>query len=830
MPDDARRIEQLRDEIRRHDRLYYVDAAPKISDRDYDRLMDELQALEAAHPDWVTPDSPTQRVGGEPIEGFETVEHDWPMFSVRNTYTKEEVRKFDQDTREVLSRLPGRVKELERQYRANEPEMLELLSRVSSAVQEAVEEGLHYTVEPKIDGVAIVLRYEKGKLVRAVTRGNGKRGDDVTPNVRTIRSVPLSLSGEGGDEPRVWEIIGEIYWPRSAFNACNAQRAEVGLDPFANPRNGAAGTLKQLDPRVVAERGLAFMAHGIGMGCALEMPWERVAAFLADKFPKWGIPVIPRWVCDDVESVLDAIDEWAGKKSEFDYDVDGVVIKVDEEFVREGLGYEDEDNRLDKPTLRDIGPYEAFGATTKHPRWCIAYKYEAEQAETILRSVDLQVGRLGTITPVARLDPVPLAGTTVSNASLHNFDQIERLDVRVGDTVLVEKAGEIIPQVVQVVHEKRPPGAKAITPPDKCPSCDQPVARDEGGVFLRCGNPECPAQLRERLRFFAGRNQMDIDSLGPAIIDKLVDNGLVRHFADLYLLKKEDLVGMALSSHVREDDKEVISRIQDKMADNILDAIEASKKRSLAQVLAGLGIPNVGTYAAGLLGKWFAAIDDLSNADLKEIRKALTEISVVATRLKALLASEEARDAATQYDASASLSEWLCDLRKKIKKLDPERVKGLDKAKLVTIAGKFSNLRAMETATEEELTRALREEDPSIIAESVHDFIRSTSGRETIRRLAAAGVSARGGKGGGEASGALSGKTVVVTGSLERFSRSEAGAAIQAAGGRVASSVSAKTDFVVAGEKAGSKRAKAEALGVEIIDEAEFVRRLGRKE
>ena len=819
MSDHARRIEQLRDEIRRHDRLYYVDAAPEISDRDYDRLMDELQAIEDAHPEWVTPDSPTQRVGGEPIEGFRTVKHDLSeVRSIRNTYTKEEVRKFDQDVREVLSRLPTRLDELERQYRENEPEMLKLLGQV----REAAKKGLHYTVDPKIDGVAIILRYEEGKLIRAATRGDGKRGDDVTANVRTIRSVPLSLSGKGWERQRVWEIVGEIYWPRSTFNACNAQRVEEGLEPFANPRNGAAGTLKQLDPGVVAKRGLAFMAHGLGMGCALEMPTERIGSFLVDSFPQWGIPVTEHRKCDDVESVLCDIDRWAGRKSEVDYDMDGVVIKVDEEFLREGAGYEYEAERLGTPR----GTLPGFGATTKYPRWCIAYKYEAEQAETVLRSVDLQVGRLGTITPVARFDPIQLAGTTVSNASLHNFDQVERLDVRVGDTVLVEKAGEIIPQVVQVLHEKRPPGMKPITPPDKCPSCDQPVAREEGGVFLRCGNPECPAQLRERLRFFAGRNQMDIDSLGPAVIDKLVDNGLVRHFADLYLLKKEQLVGMALSSHVREDGKEVISRIQDKMAGNILIAIEASKDRGLAQVLAGLGIPNVGTYAAGLLGKWFASLDDLSHADLKEIRKALTEISVVATRLKALLASEEARDAAEQYDPTASLSDWLCNLRTKVMKLDKERVKGLDKAKLVTIAGKFSSLIALEKATEEELTRALREEDPSIIAESVHDFIRSTSGRETIRRLTDAGLSAQGGEGAGEAGGALSGKTVVVTGAMEGFSRSEAEAAIKAAGGRAASSVSAKTDFVVAGEKAGSKRAKAEALGVEVIDEEEFARRL----
>jgi DNA ligase (NAD+) len=764
MPDDARRIEQLREEIRRHDRLYYVDAAPAISDRDYDRLMDELQTLEAAHPEWVTPDSPTQRVGGEPIEGFETVEHDSPMLSIDNTYNADELREFDGRVRKALGETP-----------------------------------YHYLVDPKIDGVAVSLTYQDGLLLRGATRGDGKRGDDVTSNVRTVRSVPLRLTGV--DVPGIVEVRGEIYWPRGAFNACNARRVEEELAPFANPRNGTAGTLKSLDPRVVAERGLAFVAHGFG---DIPETLATTANELMTTLSRWGIPVSPHQkTCKDIDEALATIDAWAGARSEADYETDGMVIKVDELALRDTLG-----------------------KTTRYPRWCIAYKYEAEQAETILQSVDLQVGRLGTITPVARFDPVQLAGTTVSNASLHNFDQIERLDVRVGDTVLVEKAGEIIPQVVQVLYEKRSPGAKAITPPDKCPSCDQPVAREEGGVFLRCGNLECPAQLRERLRFFAGRNQMDIESLGPAVIDKLVDNGLVRHFADLYRLRKEDLVGMALSSHVREDGKEVISRIQDKMADNILNAIEASKDRSLAQVLAGLGIPNVGTYAADLLGKWFASIGDLAKADLKDIRKALTEVSIIATRLKALLAGDEARDAASHVDATASLTDWLCGLRKKVLELDRERVKGLDKAKLVTIAGKFNSLGALQSATEQELTQALREEDPSIIAQSVHGFMQSASGRETVRRLTDAGVSAQGSTVENEAGGALSGKTVVVTGSLEGFTRSEAQAAIKAAGGRAASSVSAKTDFVVAGEKAGSKRAKAEALGVEVIDEAEFKRRL----
>ena len=680
MSDDAMRIEKLRGEIRRHDRLYYVNAAPEISDREYDRLMDELKAIEAATPQLVTPDSPTQRVAGEPIEGFTTVEHDQPMLSIDNTYNEDELRAFDARVRKALA-----------------------------------GEAFHYLVDPKIDGVAVSLRYDGGRLALAATRGDGRRGDDVTANARTIRSVPLRLTGDG--VPDVVEVRGEIYWPRKAFNACNARRAEQELETFANPRNGAAGTLKQLDPKVVARRGLAFVAHGVGDMSALPAV---SAGELMKTLGAWGIPTSPQAkVCADIAAALEVIREWMDLRRQAEFETDGMVVKVDELALRDRLG-----------------------ATSRYPRWCIAYKYEAEQAETVLRSVDFQVGRLGTITPVARFDPVQLAGTTVSNASLHNFDQIERLDIRVGDTVVVEKAGEIIPQVVRVLHEKRASGARAIRPPRKCPSCGEPTTRDEGGVYLRCVNPECPAQLRERLRFFAGRNQMDIEHLGPAVIDKLVDSGLVHHFADLYRLKKEDLVGMALSSHVRDDGREVVSRIQDKMADNILGAVEASKSRGLARLLAALGIRHVGGRAAEVLAGEYGGVDAIAAASVEE----LTEVNEIGP----------------------------------------------------------------------------------IIAASVHDFLHSKSGRDAVRRLKDVGVKMTSPKA-PLGAGRLAGKTVVVTGRLAGFSRVEATEAIKAAGGRAASGVSAKTDFVVAGDKGGSKRARAEELGVEVIDEAEFVRRLGRR-
>jgi len=668
MESHAERIEQLRSEIRRHDRLYYVEAAPGISDREYDRLLDELKDLEADHPELISPDSPTQRVAGEPVDGFVTVTHAVAMLSIDNTYSESELAEFDARVRKALG-----------------------------------ERDFHYLVDPKIDGVAVSLRYEGGLLVRGVTRGDGRRGDDITVNARTIRSVPLRLTGDG--VPEVLEVRGEVYWPRSEFNACNARRAEEGLPTFANPRNGAAGTLKQLDAKIVAERKLAFLAHGLGE--MSETPADR-AGEIMNLLGRWGVPVSDHMsVCDDLAGVTRAVHEWLSLRADAEYETDGMVVKVDQLDCRARLGQ-----------------------TSRYPRWCIAYKYEAERTETVLQSVDFQVGRLGTITHVAHFEPVQLAGTTVSNASLHNFDQIDRLDVRVGDSVLVEKAGEIIPQVVQVLHEKRPAGAEPIRAPAACPSCGAPTSRDEGGVYLRCVNPECPAQLRERLRFFAGRNQMDIEHLGPAVIDQLVDAGLVAHFADLYSLAKEQVVPL--------------ERMADKSAENLLAAIEASKARGLVRLLAALGIRHVGGRAAEVL------------------------------------------------------------------------------------AGQFGEVDAIASATVEQLTE-IREIGP-VIAESLHAFFHSTSGHDTIRRLADAGVAMTSPLTDDAVAGELplAGKTVVVTGSMEGFSRKGAEDAIKAAGGRAAGSVSTKTDFVVVGESPGSKADKARELGVEIIDEAELVRRLGK--
>jgi len=722
MSEAAERIEELRRRIRHHDHLYYVRAAPEIDDRQYDRLLAELKDLEAKFPDLVTPDSPTQRVAGEPIEGFQTVTHSTPMLSIDNTYSRDDLDEFDARVRRTLAETP-----------------------------------FGYLTEPKIDGVAASLRYESGRLVLAATRGDGRRGDDVTANVRTIRSVPLRIEGPG--VPDVVEVRGEIYWPRAAFDACNVRRVADGQEALANPRNGAAGTLKQLAPKVVAERGLAFLAHGLGeLSAALAPTAEQAFTMLA----AWGVPVSPHArLCADMGEAWQAICHWRDTRHQVDYETDGMVVKVNELALRRRLG-----------------------ATSRYPRWCIAYKYEAERAATVLERVGCQVGRLGTITPVAHFQPVQLAGTTVSSASLHNFDQVERLDLRAGDTILVEKAGEIIPQVVGVDRSARGDQASPVTPPRTCPACDRELAwespppgyaafqcrnpacgqymarrRDKAEKVrgkdpsqcpecgqarrqvahlsaLRCINPECPAQFRERLKFFAGRGQMDIGTLGPAVINQLVDTGMVRHFADLYALD-----GAAVAA---------LERMGEKSAANLLAAIERSKTRGPARVLAALGIRHVGGRAAEVLAEHFGAVAAVAAASVEDLA-AIHEIGPV-------------------------------------------------------------------------------------IAASIREFFDAPAGRQTVSHLRDAGVvmaaegpPARGAEPEDEPEETpLAGKTVVITGTLAGFSRRSAEQAVKDAGGRAASSVSKNTDFVVAGDKAGSKLSKARALGVEVIDEQEFTRRLGR--
>ncbi|MEW6198225.1 MAG: NAD-dependent DNA ligase LigA [Planctomycetota bacterium] len=677
----AARAEALRDQIRRHDHLYFVLNRPEISDEHYDALVRELRQLEAAHPELITPDSPTQRVGERPLEGFAHVRHALPMLSIDNTYSPAELREFDARVRKGLA-----------------------------------DEPYQYLVDPKIDGVAVALRYENGRFVQGATRGDGETGDDITQNLRTIRSVPLRLRGAGW--PAVLEVRGEVYWPRRDFEAFNRQLVAAGEEPFANPRNATAGTLKQLDARNVEPRKLAFQAHGVGVLEPLP-PNVKTHSELNARLREWSVPVNPHArVCRDIDEVIAFVAEWDARRRDLEYDTDGLVVKVD---------------RLDQR--------RRLGATSKAPRWCIAYKYAAEQAQSRLLSVDFQVGKLGTITPVANLEPVQLAGTTVKRATLHNFDQVRRLDLHVGDTVTVEKAGEIIPQVVAVDAARRPADARPIRPPKRCPECQGDVVQDEGGVYVRCINPECPAQLVERLRFFCGRDQMDIDAAGGAVVEALVQQEMVRSFADLYRLhaRRDELISLPVGVNTRTGSP--IS-LGEKRAEKLLSGIEISKARPLARLLAALGIRHVGVNTAELLAEHFGTIDALLAAD----EGALQEVEGVG----------------------------------------PE------------------------------------------VAASVYQWLHSAGGRHTIAELKSVGVDPAQPKARRAAGGPLAGKTIVVTGTLARYSRSEIEALIKQHGGKPTSSVSKKTDFVVAGESPGSKIDQARALGVRVLTEAEFERILSQ--
>ncbi|MCX5659281.1 MAG: NAD-dependent DNA ligase LigA [Planctomycetota bacterium] len=580
MTSTFRRIEQLRDEINRHTRLYYVDAAPEISDLQFDKLLKELQDLEAKHPELVTPDSPTQRVGGEPIQGFTQAEHLRPMLSIDNAYDRGE---FDAWSQRVL-------KSLGLQAEAT-PESLFAADAAddgkpaASAAAAAPSPKVDLIVEPKIDGLAINLRYEKGKLVLAATRGDGVRGDDVTANIRAIQAIPLVLDRAGPPAPDVIEIRGEVYFLNEEFIRVNREREAAGEPTFANPRNSAAGTLKQLDPRVVASRKLRFFAHSIGV--------IEPAAFAShDEYLKaaraWGLPVNPLIKrCPGFAEAWDYIEKFEKTKASLPYWTDGVVVKVDRYDFREKLGY-----------------------TSKSPRWCVAFKFAAEQAVTRLESVVWQVGKGGKLTPVANLVPVQLAGTTVKRATLHNIDEIARKDIRVGDTVIVEKAGEIIPQVVQVVLDQRPADAKAVVPPAKCPSCGEPVSRVEDEVALRCNNPACPAQVREKLIWFAGRDQMDIEGLGEETVNQIADAGLLDSFADIFRLasKREKLLEL--------------ERMGERKLDNLLAGVEAARGRGLERVLAGLGIRQIGLGGSKDIAGHFGTMEALRKATPEEIARA----------------------------------------------------------------------------------------------------------------------------------------------------------------------------------------------------------------
>jgi DNA ligase (NAD+) len=665
MSDDiAKKIEKLRDQIRRHDYLYYVLNAPEISDREYDKLFAQLNELEQKHPELITPDSPTQRVSGEPITAFKSVRHAIPMLSIDNTYSADELRAFDARVRKILE-----------------------------------TSDYDYVVELKIDGLAISLRYEKGRLAVAATRGDGEKGDDVTANVRTIRAVPLSL--KDGSISDVLEVRGEVYMPTASFNELNRAKAEAGEPLFANPRNAAAGSLKLLDAHITAQRKLSFFAYANGeMKPAIaDNHWE-----LLQKFKKLGFPVNPNTQrAKDIEEVIQICNKWDKKRASLDYQTDGLVIKVNRFRQHDILGY-----------------------TGRAPRWCIAYKFAAEQAETVVESIALQVGKTGIVTPVANLKPVLLAGTTVKRATLHNFDELARKDVRVGDTVMIEKAGEIIPEVIEVKKDLRPKRSEPFKPPTHCPVCNSKLARDPGGAYLRCINETCPGSGLERLFYFVGRDQMDIESLGPALVENLVAAGLVNNFADFYKLKKAELLA--------------IERMADKSASKVISAIEKSKSQPLSRFVTALGIRNIGPQTAEVLADEFGSLDKLMDADLERLQK--------------------------------------------IEQIGP------------------------------------------VVAKSVYEFFRNKENVKVIKEMLDLGVQAKHPQ--KKRGTALAGKTIVVTGTLENFSRQQIEQTIKDNGGKTSSSVSKKTDFVLAGSDPGSKLDKAHQLGIKVINENEFVKMIGK--
>lgn len=655
MTDELQQIADLRRQLNEWNYQYYVLDDPTVPDYEYDQALRSLEELEALHPETVTPDSPTQRVGGEALTSFAPVRHPVPLESLQDVFSDEE--------------------------------MLEFVARISAGTDDAV-----FVVEPKVDGLSVALEYENGVFVRGATRGDGQTGEDVTENLRTIKSIPVRLEGA----PERLIVRGEVFMPKKVFHAINAQRELDGENLLANPRNGAAGSLRQQDPKIAAKRRLDVQIFNIQL-------MEGRASFESDSaaldwLESLRFKVIPRTLCRTGEEILSCIHQMGEDREQFAFDIDGACVKLDQLAAR-----------------------EVFGSTAKFPRWAAAYKYPPEQKPSVVQDIVIQVGRTGVLTPKASLAPVRLAGTTVTNATLHNQDFIAEKDIRIGDTVIVQKAGEIIPEIVSVVLEKRPPEAEPYHIPEFCPVCGAPVRRDPDGAAIRCTGAECPAQLLRNLTHFASRDAMDIEGLGPAAVEALVNAGLVKTPADLYHLKAEQV--------------EPLERMGKKSAENLIAAIERSKSQGMARLLFAFGIRQVGQKAAQVLSRQFGSLDRLMAATQEE----LTAVD----------------------DVGAITADYL--------------------------------VHWFENPQSQHLIRALREAGVSF---------ESTEAPVGTR---------------------LAGKTFVVTGTLEHFSRKEAEEAIVAQGGKASGSVSKKTSYVVAGEAAGSKLTKAQSLGVPVLTEAEFM-------
>ncbi|MFD1021016.1 NAD-dependent DNA ligase LigA [Thalassobacillus hwangdonensis] len=654
-----KKVETLREELNRYNYEYHVKDNPSVSDYEYDKKMNELIELENEFPELMTADSPSQRVGGPPLDAFVKVQHNVPMLSLGNAFNEEELRDFDR------------------------------------RVREGSDGEVSYVCELKIDGLAVSLTYEDGVFVRGATRGDGTTGEDITKNLRTIRTIPLKLS-----EPSTLEVRGEAFMPKRSFLALNEEKEANGEEPFANPRNAAAGSLRQLDPKIAAKRNLDIFLYGVGewQDSELTSHSERL-----EKMKAIGLKTNPEWKkCENIDEVIEYVNGWVERRPDLDYEIDGIVIKVD-----------------------DLDRQEDLGFTAKSPRWAVAYKFPAEEAITKLIDIELSVGRTGAVTPTAILEPVKVAGTTVQRASLHNEDLIREKDIRIGDTVVIKKAGDIIPEVVRVVEDQRTGDEEPYYMPDTCPECGSELVRLEEEVALRCVNPDCPAQLREALIHFVSRNAMNIDGLGEKVIAQLFQENLVHTMADLYKLDREELLKL--------------ERMGEKSADNLLKAIEASKENSLEKLLFGLGIRFVGSKAARTLAEHFETMENLQEASYEQ----LTDVNEIGDKMA---------DSVVRYFEEPKVVELISSLRELGLNMEYKGRKKSDAP----------------------------EDSP------------------------------------------FAGKTIVITGKMETYGRSEAKQLIEELGGKVTGSVSKKTDLLIAGEDAGSKYDKAEKLGVEIWDEDRF--------
>ncbi len=661
-----KKVESLRDQIRHHNYHYHVLDEPEVPDAEYDRLVRELQTLEKKHPELVTADSPTQRVGAEPVKAFGTITHVLPMLSLDNAFSEDELNDFHR--------------------------------RVTDRLELETDAEFHYAAEPKLDGAAVSLLYENGQLVHGATRGDGTTGEDVTHNVRTIDAVPLKLLDKG--YPTTLEVRGEVFMPRDGFKAYNEQAVKKGEKTFVNPRNAAAGSLRQLDPRLTAERPLDIYVYSVGLAEGGALP--DLHSEILDQLQTWGFKVCPeRRVVSGIKGCLAFYADLGKRRNSLSYDIDGVVYKV---------------NRLDYQ--------QSLGFVSRAPRWAVAHKFPAEEELTTVRDIEFQVGRTGAITPVARLEPVFVGGVTVSNATLHNMDELHRKDVRVGDTVIVRRAGDVIPEVVKIIADRRPKRTRIVKAPTKCPVCDSAVVREEGEAVARCsGGLYCAAQRAESLKHFVSRRALDVDGLGSKLIDQLVAIDRIKTPDDLYHLTRDELAGM--------------ERMGEKSAENLLAAIQKSKDTTLARFLYGLGIREVGDATAGSLAAYYGKLKSIMEAD-------------------------------------------------------------------------------------EESLQAVPDVGP-IVAARIHSFFAEKHNQDVIKSLIESGLTWKEMKPRPQsADGHLSGKTFVLTGTLSSMTRDEAKDRILAAGGKVTGSVSKKTDFVIYGDKAGSKLTTAQNLGVDTIDEDSF--------